>query len=450
MSSDKKFGTILFSNKSFKNQLKNFSIDNTYKNNLKNIPSFSIPDSFDGKETWKDFLIDAPNQKGCISCWIFASLFVLSARLSIYTLGKYKLTFSPSKMIFSKGIEWNEMKEKLLQGYPADYKLSSQTSLTNVCSNGSLLDALTYLYCFGVPETSCVGDENKITNIYTPEQLFSSTYDVCPTDKSEMIHHRIDGYYHVLGIQSKDILFEDGNEFNIRRDIYHFGPVTSAFKVFDDFLSWDGEGIYIWDGISKQSSDFGHSIIILGWGEEIVNDKNIKYWLCLNTWGKNWGKNNGYFKFLRGTNHCEIEENVFVGYPTLPSFRLFLESPSLYRFDDFSLRNAWAIQDNGLKITSIEKILNKKIKSDYYKNFFIYSYKNWPDFSKLIASELNTIIFQLQDIEVKTLENFKPKYNFNFNSNSSQKKNNKEYILNILIYFFIFILFIKIIFYLFQ
>jgi hypothetical protein len=60
----------------------------------------------------------------------------------------------------------------------------------------------------------------------------------------------------------------------------------------------------------------------------------IPYWICLNSWGYNWGtsgfakiddrtkepyrlQKGGYFWILRGTNECSIEENVVVGQPDL-------------------------------------------------------------------------------------------------------------------------------------
>lgn len=35
----------------------------------------------------------------------------------------------------------------------------------------------------------------------------------------------------------------------------------------------------------------------------------MKYWVCANSWGSIWGEN-GYFRIVRGENHCEIESFV--------------------------------------------------------------------------------------------------------------------------------------------
>jgi hypothetical protein len=45
---------------------------------------------------------------------------------------------------------------------------------------------------------------------------------------------------------------------------------------------------------------------ILGWGF----DDGVPYWLCANSWGKDWGKLGGFFKVLKGGNECGIESKV--------------------------------------------------------------------------------------------------------------------------------------------
>ena len=74
----------------------------------------------------------------------------------------------------------------------------------------------------------------------------------------------------------------------------------------------------------------GHAITITGWGVY----KEIPYWICLNSWGIEWGtsgytsyndklglpydrKGGGYFWFVRGINNCEFENNIVSGQPNL-------------------------------------------------------------------------------------------------------------------------------------
>ena len=403
MSTIKKFGTYLLSDKKTQDQI----IDLNQINN-KNSPIYlNVPNEFDGKKIWGEYLIDVPNQSSCISCWVFASLFVLSSRLSIYTKGKYKLNFSPTKMIFcqnndsNKLLTWDDIKKEMSNKLPFDFSYSKNLK-TNIIEPkvGSLIDAWQYLYRYGVCESTCAADSLS-GNIYSSVQLFGESYDKCPSQKeNEMISHRIDGYYYVPGSNSRNLKFANGNEYNIRRDIYHWGPACSVMRIFKDFILWDGNGIYEWDKQSEQITDYGHAVVIVGWGEE----NNKQYWIVCNTWGNEWG-DKGYFKILRGKNHCEIEENVFNGYPLLPGIRLFLEYPILYTFNDFIIRNLWGVKDSGYKLTSYEKLILEKKKNINLENKdYLYSEESWPDFSKLITGDTSTIVFNIGKIEGYTNE----------------------------------------------
>lgn len=55
----------------------------------------------------------------------------------------------------------------------------------------------------------------------------------------------------------------------------------------------------------------GHAIRILGWGVE----DSTPYWLIANSWNSDWG-DNGYFKILRGSDHCGIESTINAGLPS--------------------------------------------------------------------------------------------------------------------------------------
>jgi hypothetical protein len=391
-----KFGTILFSSPDFQNEFKQMSINNT--NLDTNKLSINVPDSFDGSIVWKDYFIPIQNQSNCISCWALASTFVLSSRLSIYTKGKYKFTFSSAKMIFSERLNVELIKEYLTKGLAIDF--SNRKIDVNKCNSQSLMYANQYLYRYGVPEMSCVDDKSKLENVYNSKQLFGDTYDICPETNTEMISHRAEGYYYVPGATSKDNKLVQGKEYNIRRDIYHWGPCSTAMKIFNDFLTWDGKGIYEWDGKSELIEPYiGHSVVIVGWGTE--NDTD--YWIIRNSWGANWG-NKGYFKMKRGTNNCELEENVFVCYPSIPGIRLYLEYPILFHVDDFVIRGLWGVYDNGIKLTTKEKIvLRKKDISQNKNQTFLYDSQFWVDFSQMIAGELSTFRYL-----VKVKENYYP------------------------------------------
>ncbi|VDM70138.1 unnamed protein product, partial [Strongylus vulgaris] len=51
-----------------------------------------------------------------------------------------------------------------------------------------------------------------------------------------------------------------------------------------------------------------HAVKLLGWGVE----NGTKFWLGANSWSEDWGEK-GYFRFLRGENHCDFEQGISAG-----------------------------------------------------------------------------------------------------------------------------------------
>lgn len=352
-----------------------------------------LPSEFDGRVVWRDYIEPIRTQGLCGSCYAFATTFVLSSRLAIYSKGKYKYQLSPSKMIFcSNPIEVKEdderpeedlIKETLNKDLPFDYTTPRSIIRKNVmsCSGETLISAWQFLYRFGVPTDECLGyGDNRnetlvnmtLTDVVDKScvDALGANMDVCLDGEKKMISHRAGGYYNIA---SKD-------EYEIRRDIYHWGPCCSGFVIYEDFLDWDGFGIYEWDGVSDVVG--GHAIVLMGWGEE--NGK--KYWIVRNSWGKEWG-DKGYFKILRGVNHCEIEENVFTGIPNIPAIRLYLEQPLYFQPEDYIYKYLWNLHDNGYKESTLELVSEGKLLPDQFKST-LYDYKNFPNFSTYLAGEV--------------------------------------------------------------
>nr|BAG53460.1 unnamed protein product [Homo sapiens] len=96
------------------------------------------------------------------------------------------------------------------------------------------------------------------------------------------------------------------SEKDIMAEIYKNGPVEGAFSVYSDFLLYKS-GVY--QHVTGEMMG-GHAIRILGWGVE----NGTPYWLVANSWNTDWG-DNGFFKILRGQDHCGIESEVVAGIP---------------------------------------------------------------------------------------------------------------------------------------
>ena len=422
----RQFNTILASSLKFRNEFKLLSVDKT-TGKLLSGAVILVPDEFDGRVAWADYIFPPRDQGLCGGCWAFAVTSVLSARLAIYTNGKYKFKFSPTQMILCNmggSDEYKLAQESLEVGEPYDYNLSKDRQLARQeeieklskfgCNGETLIGGWQYAYRFGVVEETCseykntsqLYNYNPSSDIGTCSDLFSDTYDICPDTKLPTITHLCGGYYYVSGITNdNDSLFENGTELDIRRDIYKWGPSSSALKVYQDLIDWNKpDEVYRWN--KKARFIGGHAVSILGWGQ--TKDK-VKYWIVKNSWGTDWGSGGGYFKILRGENECEIEENVFVGFPNLYGIRLYIEWPLLYRTEDFTLRLIWGIENSGYKITTLEKLITGKMPYDtenfkeHPANEYIYAMDAWPDMSTLVAAKPKDIKYNLRTAKSRGL-----------------------------------------------
>jgi Papain family cysteine protease len=98
------------------------------------------------------------------------------------------------------------------------------------------------------------------------------------------------------------------SEKDFMAEIYVNGPVQATMQVFQDFFVYKS-GVYQQSAAANRTGSGWHSVKIVGWGEERKHHETVKYWIVANSWGKWWGES-GYFRILRGQNHCGIEEYV--------------------------------------------------------------------------------------------------------------------------------------------
>jgi len=99
---------------------------------------------------------------------------------------------------------------------------------------------------------------------------------------------------------------------NMEQELSQNGPITVAFTVYDDFLTYSS-GVYAHGPNAKALG--GHSVKIIGYGVE----NSVKYWTVANSWNAEWG-DGGFFKIRRGSNEGNIEASAVVaGMPSQPS-----------------------------------------------------------------------------------------------------------------------------------
>lgn len=254
-----------------------------------------LPVDFDARVQWPQCptLKEIRDQGSCGSCWAFGAVEAISDRLCIHSNGKLSVEISAEDLLSccdSCGMGCNG-------GFPA---AAWQFWTTDGLVSGGLYDS--HMGCRPYSIAPCEHHVNGSRPHCSGEG----------GDTPECVEECEAGYspgYTQDKHYGKTSYSVGDSEKEIQREIYQNGPVEGAFTVYEDFLLYK-TGVY---QHLTGSALGGHAIKVLGWGEE----NGTPYWLCANSWNTDWG-DNGFFKILRGSDHCGIESEIVAGIPKMP------------------------------------------------------------------------------------------------------------------------------------
>lgn len=129
-----------------------------------------------------------------------------------------------------------------------------------------------------IPREALAQLKNNGICFYTSYPGFYDTQTAIKSYKSkketldkEAYPYRISSYYAASGTN------------NIKRGIYKLGGVTASFPTYECLYTPDKDGKIIYPTTNTTNLG-GHMMTLVGWTED-------DYWVVLNSWGKNYGKN---------------------------------------------------------------------------------------------------------------------------------------------------------------
>ncbi|CAH1405461.1 unnamed protein product [Nezara viridula] len=258
------------------------------------IIDFEIPEEFDSREQWPHCptIGQIKDQGNCGSCWAVSAAAVLSDRYCIATNGTFTMPLSEEELLSCCS----------LCGYG--------------CEGGYPMVAWKYIHLYGIVTggeyNSSIGCQpydikacdhhvdgglpscKSLPPVETPrckERCTNPSYNNTFNNDHRKVHR-------VYAIKN-DVA-------QIQQEILLHGPVEAAILTYTDFTAYKS-------GVYQHVTGHGlgaHAVKIIGWGVE----DDTPYWLVANSWNTHWG-DKGYFKILRGTDHCQIESEVMAGLP---------------------------------------------------------------------------------------------------------------------------------------
>ncbi|XP_072825129.1 dipeptidyl peptidase 1 isoform X1 [Vicugna pacos] len=229
-----------------------------------------LPASWDWRNVHgTNFVSPVRNQASCGSCYSFASVGMLEARIRILTNNTQAPILSPQEVVscsqYAQGCEG---------GFP--YLIAGK-----------------YAQDFGLVEEACFP--------------YTGTDSPCKLQK-DCFRYYTSEYGYVGGF------YGGCNEALMKLELVHQGPMAVAFEVYNDFLHYR-KGIYHHTGLRDPFNPFeltNHAVLLVGYGTDPAS--GLDYWIVKNSWGREWGED-GYFRIRRGTDECAIESIAVAATP---------------------------------------------------------------------------------------------------------------------------------------
>lgn len=254
-----------------------------------------LPANFDSRDAFsscKDVIGSIRDQAHCGSCWAFASTEAFNDRLCIASNGAFQTLLSPQDTVSCCGF-FSCFSQGCNGGQPGmAWKWFTSKGVVTGGNYGEDDNKTCLPYDFE--------DCNGVPGVNPSVMPCSGSTPACVSSCSEKAYpvayaadkHKADTSYSLSGEQQ------------MMQDIFAHGPISAAFTVYEDFMSYK-TGVYTHTTGAQLG---GHAIKVIGWGTE----NGTNYWLVNNSWGYGWGID-GTFKIKRGTDECGIESMAVNG-----------------------------------------------------------------------------------------------------------------------------------------
>lgn len=350
-------------------------------------PLKTVPQTFDGSVAWDDFMPPIPKMCDCGATWAAATTYALNIRFRLWTKNqirdKYnnKLTLAMGKNIachWGSLIEYELLQNAITNLTSHEFSKSQMYDSPSIgcTSPETIIGGWQYLFRFGAFASPCI--ENSAFGVCTDRDKAQT---VCVSTVGPAFSKCLDGTA-ALVFLAGGFYTLPGDEGIIRQEIWKWGPIATAMRVYDDFVSWNGEGVYSWN--RRGESRGGFAVTVIGWGA----DDDQPYWIVA-AWDR------GILKIARGDDMAGIESNAVAGFPKIPLAPKNMTFTSMKSEMDTFLANVWPVHSSGFKLSAIENGLEEG-KNILRDRTDLISENMIPNYQTMIAAKPMSIVFKLE------------------------------------------------------
>jgi len=141
---------------------------------------------------------------------------------------------------------------------------------------------------------NCDANCNGCSGGWCPDAMFQNTGCVYTADLAYTAANGTCGSsytYHEKITNTQQVNGQNPTDDEIKQAIYDHGPVWATIDAGNNFQNYNGGVMNSSDGTTLD-----HAIVLCGW------DDSQSCWILRNSWGPNWGENNGYMRIGYGVS----------------------------------------------------------------------------------------------------------------------------------------------------
>lgn len=280
-----------------------------------------LPISFDAREKWPGLITDPLNQGSCGSCWAFAIAMACSDRARIAdpnhpaltkVIKYYDIQLEDYVTTLNNFSPWHLAACNLCEDHPMASDLKQYGICQSLACEGGILQlCMQHIKQVGMitadddpRHAECIDDKSKCD--------YQCSFPKDVTVYKPSVVHQIDE------TRSAGLGQEKGDY--IKYSLMNTGPLVVGYSIYQSFMTFFADplnenkvyGVKAKASFGSDREIGGHAVTIMGWGEDMTEPdvSSQKYWLCRNSWSKDWNKD-GYFKIARGFNFMGILDDVW-------------------------------------------------------------------------------------------------------------------------------------------